>query len=388
MKKVLIVGAVLILTIILLVIFRPKHTPSHYRTVSITSGEIETTVTALGTVNAISTISVGTQVSGRIKQIYADFNSHVKKGQLIALIDPTTFETRVEQAKANLLSARAGLERAKVNLIEAKRSMERDRKLLLGNFIAKSDMDTSETKYEIAKTEVTSTGAQVAQAKAALEYADTNLKYTRILSPVKGIVISRNVNVGQTVAASFQTPTLFSIARDLTKMQIDTNVDEADIGNIKVGEAVEFTVDAYPNLNFKGTVWQVRNAPIIIQNVVTYDAVIRVNNPGLKLKPGMTANVSIITLRKKNLLKIPNAALRFMPAGKNAGITMQQEYAVWIIEKGKLKRITVKTGISDANYTELLSGNLKEGEKVIVESLTKPYKSGRGKRFSGRRGRF
>jgi HlyD family secretion protein len=282
----------------------------------------------------------------------------------------------VEQAKANLLAAQAGMARAKANLLEAKRTMERNRKLLSGNLISRSDMDTSETKYEIAKTAVATAGAQIVQAKAGLQYAETNLKYTRILSPVKGIVISRNVDVGQTVAASFQTPTLFSIAGNLAKMQIDTNVDEADIGNIKVGEDVAFTVEAYPNLKFKGRVWQVRNAPIVIQNVVTYDAVIRVNNPGLKLKPGMTASVSITTLRKKNVLRIPNAALRFVPMGENASMTLQKAYGVWIIKKKKLKRITVKIGISDANYTELLSGNLKAGQKVMVESLTEQHKSG------------
>ncbi|HDO36316.1 MAG TPA: efflux RND transporter periplasmic adaptor subunit [Nitrospirae bacterium] len=382
MKKLLIGGAIVVILVITsLVIFRHKETKPEYKTQSITRGTIATTVTASGTVNAISTISVGTQVSGTIKHIYADFNSPVKKGRLIALIDPTTFETRVQQAKADLLSARAGLEKAKSILLNAKRTMDRNTKLFSKNLIARSDLDTSDTNYKISKAEVTAAVAQIAQAEAALKYAEINLRYTKILSPVNGVVISRNVDVGQTVAASFQTPTLFTIARDLTKMQIDTNVDEADIGNIKAGQDAEFSVDAYPGITFKGSVWQVRIAPITVQNVVTYDAVIRVDNPGLKLKPGMTANVSIITARKKDVLRIPNAALRFMPAGRYKVGAGQRGYGVWIIENGKLRRIKVKTGISDGNYTELISGDIKEGREVIIRSLTTTNKqAGRGMR--------
>ncbi|HPD61120.1 MAG TPA: efflux RND transporter periplasmic adaptor subunit, partial [Thermodesulfobacteriota bacterium] len=236
--------------------------------------------------------------------------------------------------------------------------------------IARSDLDTAETNYETAKASVSAAKAQIAQAEAALKYAETNLQYTRILSPVDGIVISRNVDVGQTVAASFQTPTLLTIAQDLTKMQIDTNVDEADIGKIAVGQDVDFTVDAYPEITFKGTVWQIRNAPIIVQNVVTYDVVIKVDNPELKLKPGMTANVSIITAIKKNVLMIPNAALRFIPSEKEIKEKAQKGPGIWILEKGKPQRIPIVTGISDGNYTEVISGALKEGQEVIIESLT------------------
>jgi HlyD family secretion protein len=191
------------------------------------------------------------------------------------------------------------------------------------------------------------------------------------VSPVDGIVVSRNVDVGQTVAASFQTPTLFSIAQDLTKMQIDTNVAEADIGKVNVGQNVEFTVDAYSETTFKGKVWQVRNAPITVQNVVTYDVVIQVANPDLKLKPGMTANVSIIVSTKKDVLKIPNPALRFKPAEKSKAVAQQKGSAVWILEQDKPKRVPISTGISDGNYTELVSGEIKEGQELIVESLTK-----------------
>ncbi len=312
---------------------------------------------------------MGTQVSGTIKTLYVDFNSPVKKGQIIAQIDPATFEAQVGQARANLFSAKANLEKSEATVIDAKRTMERNKELVSKNLIAQSDFDTAETNYETAKASVGEAKAQIAQTEAALKFAETNLQYTRIISPVDGVVISRSVDVGQTVAASFQTPTLFTIAQDLTKMQVDTNVDEADIGNVKVGQDVDFTVDAYPEITFKGSVWQMRNAPIIVQNVVTYDVVIKVENPELKLKPGMTANVSIITSFKKDILKIPNAALRFMPSEKETEENVKKGLGIWIIEKGEPKRIPIVTGISDGNYTELVSGALKEGQEVIIESL-------------------
>ena len=371
MKKILIfVVIIMVLGIAAFIALRDKGKEPKFRTEKVVRGDIVQTVTATGTVNAVTTVLVGTQVSGTIKQIYVDFNSPVKKGQLIAQIDPSTFEAQVEQAKANLFAAKANVEKAGASLLDAKRTMDRNMELFSRNLIARSDLDTSETNYETAKAQVNAARAQVAQTEASLKYAETNLRYTRILSPVDGIVVSRNVYVGQTVAASFQTPTLFNIAQDLTKMQIDTNVDEADIGRIKVGQDVEFTVDAYPDITFKGRVSQVRIAPITVQNVVTYDVVIRVDNPEFKLKPGMTANVSIIISGKKDVLKIPNAALRF----RLSNTVKPSEYkgtGVWIIEKDKPKRIKVSTGISDGSYTELVSGEIKEGREVIVESLSK-----------------
>jgi RND family efflux transporter, MFP subunit len=329
-------------------------------------------VTATGTVNAVTTVLVGTQVSGTIKTLYVDYNSPVKDGQLIAQIDPATFEAQVGQAKANLCSAKANLQKAEATLIDSERTMNRNQELFSKGLIARSDFDTAETNYETAKASVSAAKAQIAQTEAALNYAETNLRYTRIVSPVDGVVISRSVDVGQTVAASFQTPTLFTIAQDLTKMQIDTNVDEADIGKVSVEQNVDFTVDAYPEITFKGTVWQIRNAPIIVQNVVTYDVVIKVDNPELKLKPGMTANVSIITSFKKGILKIPNAALRFILSETEKGIekNVQKGLGIWILEKGEPKRIPILTGISDGSYTEVISGAVKEGQEVIIESLT------------------
>jgi HlyD family secretion protein len=370
MKKILIGSfIVIVLGVGCFFLFKGKENGMKYRVQKVARGEIVSSVTATGTVNAVTTVLVGTQVSGTIKTLYVDFNSPVKRGQLIAQIDPATFEAQVGQAKANLFSAKANLEKSEATVIDAKRTMERNRELVSENLIAQSDFDTAETNYETTKASRGEARAQIAQTEAALKFAETNFQYTRIVSPVDGVVISRNVDVGQTVAASFQTPTLFTIAQDLTKMQIDTNVDEADIGKVTVGQNVDFTVDAYSETTFKGSVWQIRNAPIIVQNVVTYDVVIKVDNSELKLKPGMTANVSIIIAIKKEALKIPNAALRFMPSEKETGESVKKGLGIWIIEKGEPKRIPIVTGISDGNYTELVSGALKEGQEVIIESL-------------------
>ncbi len=378
MKKTLfivIIGVALAVTMFFL--FKNKNNDIKFKTEKVAKGDIVMSVTATGTVNAVTTVLVGTQVSGTIKNIFVDFNSQVKKGQIIAQIDPATFQAQVQQARANLLVAQANLEKAKATLADAKRNMERNTELFSKNLVARSDLDTAETNYETAKASVSAASSQVAQTAAALEFAETNLRYTKILSPVDGVVISRNVDVGQTVAASFQTPTLFTIAQDLTKMQIDTNVDEADIGKVSVGQDVEFTVDAYPDLVFKGKVWQVRNAPITVQNVVTYDVVIQVDNPELKLKPGMTANVSIIIATKKDVLKIPNAALRFKideKEKKTAEKNLAGGPGIWILEQGNPRRITIYPGISDGNYTEIISDTLHEGQEVILESVAKDQK--------------
>jgi HlyD family secretion protein len=355
--------------------FQKKENGLKFKTEKVSRGDLVATVTATGTVNAVTTVLVGTQVSGTIKKLYASFNSPVKKGALIALIDPSTFEAQVDQAKANLLSARANLEKTDAGLIDSKRTYDRNKSLFSQNLISQSEIDSSETGFLSAKAQMNAARAQIAQTEAALKLAETNLKYTRIVSPVDGTVVSRNVDVGQTVAASFQTPTLFNIAQDLTKMQIDCNVVEADIGRIGMSLPVEFTVDAYPDLVFKGTVSEIRNAPVIVQNVVTYDVVVRVDNPELRLKPGMTANVSMIISSKKEALRAPNAALRFtLPEAKKTA-PRENSTGVWILENEKPKRIQIVTGISDGNFTEVVSGNIKEGEEVIVESLSKPKKS-------------
>ncbi len=368
-RKTLVIGALAIL------LFGCKGDGVTYRTEPITRGPLRETVTATGTVNAVTTVLVGTQVSGTIKKLFVDFNSRVKKGQIIAQIDPSTFEAQVQQARANLLAAQAGLEKAKAALVDAQRTYERNKDLFARNLVPRSDLDTAETNRDTDKAGVAAAKAQIEQTRAALAYAQQNLGYTKILSPVDGVVISRNVDVGQTVAASFQTPTLFTIAQDLTKMQIDTNVAEADIGVVTVGQDVEFTVDAYPDVTFRGKVWQIRKAPITVQNVVTYDVVIQVNNEDLKLLPGMTANVSIIVARRQDAIRIPNAALRFrMPEqhqakGKNPAGEKRAHRGpmIWILEQGKPKGVPVELGISDGMNTEAVSGDLKEGEQAITD---------------------
>ena len=374
MKKILIILIVIIaLSAGAYFLLRSDQNDQKYGTEKVTRGDIVSTITATGAVNAVTTVLVGTQVSGTIRDIYVDFNSPVKKGQLIAQIDPAIFDAQVAQARANLLAAKANVEKAVVALADAKRTLNRQKELFAKNLVARSDVDAAETAYDTAGTQVSAAKAQVSQTEAALRIAETNLRYARIISPVNGIVVSRNVDIGQTVAASFQTPTLFNIAQDLTKMQVDSSVAEADIGKIQVGQPVEFTVDAYPDSPFQGSVSEIRNAPITVQNVVTYDVVVKVDNPEMKLKPGMTANVSIIVSSKKNVLRIPNAALRFRPSEKR-DMAKQKEKGngVWVLENKTLKRIAVTTGISDGMYTELLSDKIREGQELIVESLAKP----------------
>jgi len=395
MKKKIVIAAILFLIIIAggVYLFKNRGDGVKFRTEKVTRGDIRASVTATGSMSAVVTVLVGTQVSGTIKQLFVDFNSSVKKGQLLALIDPALPQAKVEQARANLQSAMANVEKVEAALLDAKRTLERNRILYAKNFIARSDVDTAETNHQSAQAQVNVARAQVGQARAALQLEETNLRYTRILSPVEGVVISRNVDIGQTVAASFQTPTLFNIAQDLTRMQIDTSVDEADIGRISVGQPVQFSVDAYPDITFDGKVSEIRNAPTTVQNVVTYIAIIKVDNPELKLKPGMTANVSIITDTQTGVLKIPNAALRFRwtaekaaDRGKTGDSAKKTETAknaparkmqvLWILDNDKPRRVQVTAGISDGNFTEIRSGDLKEGDEVIIEAVGNAKKSG------------
>lgn len=352
-----------------------------FRTAKVTKGSLSASVTATGTLSAVTTVAVGTQVSGTIKEMYVDYNSPVKNGQLIALIDPETFQAQVNQARANLNLARANLRKSEVALEDAERNFRRYKTLIEKELIAKSEFDTSQTNLDTAKAQVEASKAQVLQSEAALKVAEINLAHTRIISPVDGVVISRSVDAGQTVAASFQTPTLFSIAKDLTKMQVVSSIVEADIGMVKKGQLVEFTVDAYRESVFKGKVSEVRIAPITVQNVVTYEVIILVDNLEHKLKPGMTANVSIIVDSRDDVIKIPNSALRFkMPETtqqKDKQPQPQREQkrgvgtSVWIIKNDKPQKVAIKTGISDGQFTEVISGEIKEGDEVIIEAMTK-----------------
>src|SRR5213596_274000 len=343
--------------------------PAGYVTAAVDRGPIEQVVNATGTVNPVTTVQVGTYVSGPIQAIDVNFNSPVKKGQRVAKIDPAPFAVKVREAEASLKNAQAKVvgDRAAAKL--KKLLLERNRVLLARNLIAQNDVDTAETAYELASAQLALDQAAVALAQGSLDEAKVNLRYTDIVSPVDGVVVSVNVAVGQTVAASFQTPTLFLIAGDLTKMQVDTNVSESDVGRVHEGQPTTFTVDAYPGQPFHGQVAQVRNAPITVQNVVTYDVVIAVDNPELELKPGMTANVSITAAKRDQALRIPVRALRFRPDRGGAGTpdARAKESAVYVLAPdGALRRVEVEAGIRDNQHVEVLKGDLHEGDPIVV----------------------
>jgi HlyD family secretion protein len=381
-----------------------RKVPIRYRTAPLERGPIVSMVAATGTINPVVSVQVGSQVSGMIQSLHADFNSIVKAGDVVARIDSAPFKARRDQAAANLEITKANAAKARSDLAQRKRELDRLKTLVDRQFVSQNDVDVAVTAFQGAQAQLEVADAQVKQAEATLNAAELDLKYTVIRSPVNGIVIARNVEVGQTVAASFATPNLFLIALDLTQMQVDTNVSESDIGGITEGKEASFTVDAYPGEHFQGQVRQVRNAPISVQNVVTYNVVIGVNNRDLRLKPGMTANVSIIVARKDQVVKVPNAALRFTPpksalsplslskgegsersdsqtavsggniaGGKAARLAATSagqpigSRSVWMLgASGDPEPVPVQIGISDGNFTELLGGELKEGDAVII----------------------
>ncbi len=366
MKKLIIILLVF-LTVLLsgyFIFFSPKEQVS-YKTEKIIKGNITEKIAATGTINPITTTIIGTQVSGPIKEVYVDYNSTVKKNQLLAIIDPAPFEALVAEQRANLLYAKAELEKLKAQLELDKSNMERSKALYQDNYIAKKDFEAAQTKVSTAKAQINAAYAKIAQVKAALFKTETNLRYTKIKSPTNGVVISKDIEVGQTVAASFKTPTLFLVAEDLTKMQIETAVSEADISKIKDGQDVEFTVDSYPEETFKGKVTQIRNSPETIQNVVTYNVIVQVDNKSQKLKPGMTANVFLITEKKNNILMVSNKALRFIPDA-NKEIKRYKTPGVWVLSDDKPVRVNIKTGISDENFTEIKTDKLKIGQEILL----------------------
>ena len=433
-----------------------KQNRLEYRTERVERGEIEVTVSATGNPNAVVTVQVGSQVSGNIKELHADFNTRVKKGQLVARIDPEIFEAKLSQARANLdnaraavlnaramlqkteadiANARASLEGAKANMAKAKVSVldaQIKLKSRIGLFkeggISAEERDSAQANYdsnvaaleaaqaqeqaaqfgiraaqaqhEVTKAQLAAGEAQVKQQEAALRQAQIDLDHTNIRAPVNGTVVSRNVDVGQTVAASLSAPTLFLIAQDLTKMQVDTNVDESDVGRVRVGQDATFTVDAFPGETFKGKVVQIRQAPINVQNVITYDVVVAVPNPDLKLFPGMTANVKILVDRREHVLRIPSAALRFRPPdlkeqrglggegavraaaqstpavggtpGVRKGAASADSQTIWVLGDDKKPRpVAVKLGVTDGSFSELTEGDLKEGQEVLVGVVSK-----------------
>jgi HlyD family secretion protein len=380
-KKFIILPIIFILIVVVVYAFGHRKTDINYEIAKVEKGNITKTVLSTGTVNPVTLVKVGSQISGKIKDIYVDYNSPVKKNQVIARIDPSLYEAEEKKASADYESAKATMEKAEAELCYARKKLNRYTILLEDELVSKDDFDITEKEYKLCLAGFLSAKADVSRAEASLKRAKTNLNYTIIKSPVNGIVISRDVDIGQTVAASFQTPTLFTIAQDLKKMQVTADIDEADVGCIKVNQKATFSVDAYPSLVFQGIVTQVRNAPEIVQNVVTYDVVIDVNNPELLLKPGMTASVSIVVARKKDILKIPNASLRFIPPFEEG----LKENTVWkVLPDGKLKPISVKLGIFNDNFTEVIQGDLKKGDKLATSISVKKESSKKHRFFPWR----
>jgi len=399
-----------------------------FKTVALEKRRIVGRITASGTLQATVTVQVGSQVSGRIQHLYKDFNSQVKKGELVATLDPSLFQAAVAQAEANYVSAKAGVAKAEATALDANRQYDRQKRLNAENLASISDMQAAETAAAVARAAIDVAKADVAQAAASLNQAKVNLSYTSIFSPIDGVVISRSVDVGQTVAASLQAPVLFTIAEDLRKMQVNTNVAEGDVGRLQSGMPVYFTVDAFPGQRFRGKISTIRNAAQTLQNVVTYDAVVDVDNSELKLRPGMTANATVSYAERNDVLGIPNAALRFKPPPEVAGSasagtertrpprgapagsaaplgsegarapagsassgdgpeppapppivgaarrgnaqrdTSQDPKTIWVLRSGAAVPVTIHVGLSDGTNSELVDGEVKEGEQLIVDA--------------------
>jgi HlyD family secretion protein len=354
--------------------------PVRYATDAISRGTVARAVTGSGTVNPVTTVQVGTYVSGVIQKLFCDYNTRVTKGQLCATIDPRPYQTVVDQGQANLSTARAQLVKDQTNLTYAKLTYQRNLDLLQRGIVTQDAADSARSAADQAQAQVELDQSTIDQHQALLKAAQINLGYTNIVSPVNGTVVSRNVTMGQTVAASFQTPTLFLIATDLTNMQVDANVSESDIGGVSIGEPTSFTVEAFPDHVFHGTVTQVRQAPQSVQNVITYDVVINAPNPDLLLKPGMTATTRIVTDHRDNVVRVPDQALRYMPGGlpgaaaataptasgaPNAGSDGGTAH-VWILRDGRPVEIAVTIGLDDDTNAEVAAGNLAPGDRVIV----------------------
>jgi HlyD family secretion protein len=340
-----------------------------YTTAPIARGTITRSVTATGTVNPELTIIVGTYVSGVIQELNCDYNTKVKKGQVCAKIDPRPYQTVVDQNKANLAIARAQLEKDKAALTYMKLTYDRAVRLVQTNAVSQDAVDIAKSNYDQAQSQIVFDEATIQQHQAVLDAAQVNLDYTDIVSPVDGTVVSRSITMGQTVAASFQTPTLFLIATDLAKMEVDTNVSEGDIGSIKVADKATFTVDAYPKRLFEGTVTQVRQSPQTVQNIVTYDVLVSVDNSDLALKPGMTAATRIITDQRSDALRVTNQALRYSPSG-HASVNEPSQAHIWVLRNEQPVSIPVVLGLEDDSFTEIVSGDVKPGDHVITAEQT------------------
>ncbi|HQY63260.1 MAG: efflux RND transporter periplasmic adaptor subunit [Myxococcales bacterium] len=401
--------------------------PVEYRTAPAERRRLVAQVTASGTLSARVTVQVGSQVSGRVQELFVDWNSPVKKGQLIARIDPQLFQAAVEQSNAAALAAKAAVTRADIQAFDAERTYTRVKALAAQGLAGQAEVDAAETNAKVARTQVDTAKAALAQAAASANLARVNLSYTKIVSPIDGVVISRSVDVGQTVAASLSAPVLFTIAEDLRKMQLDTNIAEGDVGRLAPGQRAAFTVDAYPGSKFDGEIAMIRYAPQTVQNVVTYDAVLAVENPDLRLRPGMTANIGITYQEREDALTVPNAAFRFQPpgddAGKPRGASTSPDDAgggprdggadggvegerprrrdggrpdggwagrgergagegrgrasarrLYVLRGAELVAVEVRTGLTDGSATEVLSGDLREGDLVVLDAVARGVK--------------
>jgi HlyD family secretion protein len=360
------VGALIVLGLLGSIFLKfSRGVPSNYYVMSAaTLGPVTRMVSTTGTVNPELTIIVGSYVSGIIKDMFCDYNTQVKTGQVCAKIDPRPYQTTVDQAKANLAVGRAQLQKDQAALSYAKSNYERNATLAKSNAVSQDVADNARSNFEQAQAQLSFDQATIEQRQAELDAAQVNLDYTDIVSPVDGTVVSRNITIGQTVAASFQTPTLFLIASDLTKMEVDTNVSEGDIGGIKLDDKALFSVDAFPDRIFQGRVTQIRQSPQTVQNVVTYDVVVSVANTDLALKPGMTAAVRIVIDQRDNVLRLPNQALRYAPEGMPRSTGNHPR--VWTLKNSGPEAVDVETGLSDDDYIEISKGNLKAGDQVVT----------------------
>jgi HlyD family secretion protein len=436
MKKRIILGILVIVVItgvvLAMTVFKNgKETGTIYKKEALKKGTVEALVVTTGTLNPVTIVDVGSQVSGKIKNLFVDFNSKVTKGQILVELDQELFITRLQQNEANYNSTVASLEKSKVTLENTKKRLDRTKSLFENDLVSFEEMDSADVAYWNAQADLKSAEARLEQAQSVLDTSKVDLTYTVIRSPIDGVVINRNINIGQTVAASLQAPVLFQIANDLAKMQVECSVDEADIGRVKEGQKVRFGVDAFPSDEFQGTVSQVRYSPVVQQNVVTYTTIVEVENPELKLMPGMTATISIITGEARNVLLVPNSALRFTPdlsaeemralyqemfagmgagqkgapskksarseggertgqqrpTGERSGMPMgtglgssqgTQIPRVWYAdENGKLKMVMIRTGVTDNTNTEIISGDLTEGQEVITGQTASSNNRGR-----------
>lgn len=364
-KKIIITCVILLIVISIVLGILSKGKKTFYETDELKKCTISQTVEASGTINPVNTVSVGSTVSGLIKEIYVDFNSVVKKGQVLAQIDPAIFEATVKQQQAAIVNAQANLAKLQANADYSRKTFNRYQNLYKRNFISKSDLDQAKSTYQADMAQIAAAKAQIVQAQAQYKTALTNLDYTKITAPVDGMIISRKIDVGQPVAASFQAPELFTIAQDLKKMQIEVNVSEADIGKVEKGQSVIYTLDGYPDSEFYGKVTQVRISPTTVSNVVTYSVIVEVENEDLKLKPGMTANVQIVTKKVENVYCVSNSALKVNINEKNE-IMKYENPGIWLLENKTPKRVEVEIGISDDEKTQIISNKLKQSDKIII----------------------